>query len=78
MILSELKSSNELSDCLDSCKDGILSFKGMFPKEYFESSSILMFTSIEVREGAGKLIEVVKQKIDEVVLFFLHIIINIS
>ena len=64
---------NEFSHFLESCKDGILSTKGMLSKEYLKSGLVLMFAGLKISKRAGKLIEIIIKKVDMVDLSFFHL-----
>lgn len=63
MFSGNLKGVNEVPHSLQSCKDGVLSSEGIFPKEDLKGGLILMLAILKVGIGAGELVKVIEEKV---------------
>jgi hypothetical protein len=63
---------DKLPHLLESSKYDIFAGKGVLAKEDFESGSILVLVTAEVREGTGELVEIIVEQIDGAISLFLH------
>lgn len=72
MLFGDFETVDKLSDSFQACEDGVLSSKGMFPKEDFKGRLILMLFGIKIAERAGELVQVVKEDVNSLAELSFH------